>query len=171
MKYLVVSDNHGDREILVDIVKQRAGEMDVLFHCGDSELEADDQLWETFDVVKGNCDFVRGYERVKVIDTGCDRVFLTHGHLYDVNMGLERLAYATQEAEATIVLFGHTHCLGAEYVSHQLFLNPGSISQPRGKYRDLPTYAIINSDDTRYEVTYYNRSHDKQDDLTVIINK
>ena len=65
MKYLVVSDNHGDREILVDIVKQRAGEMDVLFHCGDSELEADDQLWETFDVVKGNCDFVRGLRKGK----------------------------------------------------------------------------------------------------------
>ena len=54
MRYLVVSDNHGDRDILVDLVDRYRSEVDIFFHCGDSELEASDPLWDTFQVVQGN---------------------------------------------------------------------------------------------------------------------
>lgn len=40
MKILVVSDNHGDRDCLVDLVNHYEGQVDALFHCGDSELIA-----------------------------------------------------------------------------------------------------------------------------------
>ena len=42
MRYLVVSDNHVDRDILVDLVDRYRSEVDIFFHCGDSELEASD---------------------------------------------------------------------------------------------------------------------------------
>ena len=44
MKYLVVSDNHGDRNILVEIVNRYVGMVDQMFHCGDSELKANNLL-------------------------------------------------------------------------------------------------------------------------------
>ncbi|HGT1373043.1 TPA: metallophosphoesterase family protein [Enterococcus faecium] len=81
MRYLVVSDNHGDRDILVDLVDRYRSEVDIFFHCGDSELEASDPLWDTFQVVQGNCDYGPGFEQKKVIQTGQDTVFMTHGHL------------------------------------------------------------------------------------------
>ena len=40
MKYLVVSDNHGDRQILVDLVNHFQEQVDLFIHCGDSELPA-----------------------------------------------------------------------------------------------------------------------------------
>lgn len=40
MKYLIVSDNHGDRNILVEIVNRYVDRVDHMFHCGDSELKA-----------------------------------------------------------------------------------------------------------------------------------
>lgn len=39
-RWLVVSDNHGDREILVSL--RQALKPDAVFHCGDSEMEAAD---------------------------------------------------------------------------------------------------------------------------------
>ena len=41
MKALIISDNHGDSRILNDIKEQFAQDVDVLIHCGDSELKAD----------------------------------------------------------------------------------------------------------------------------------
>ncbi|WP_303220499.1 metallophosphoesterase family protein, partial [Enterococcus asini] len=57
MKYLVVSDNHGDRQILVDLVNHFQEQVDLFIHCGDSELPADDELFAIYQGVGGNCDF------------------------------------------------------------------------------------------------------------------
>ena len=38
MKYLVISDNHGDRDVLVDVINRWRDGVDVMIHCGDSEL-------------------------------------------------------------------------------------------------------------------------------------
>ena len=42
MKYLIVSDNHGDRQILVDLLAEFSGKVDTFIHCGDSELQPSD---------------------------------------------------------------------------------------------------------------------------------
>ena len=60
MKYLVVSDSHGDRQILVDLVRHFENSVDFFIHCGDSELPAKDELWNVFHVVGGNCDYEIG---------------------------------------------------------------------------------------------------------------
>ncbi len=39
MKIVVVSDNHGDREIIQKIVDHYEGKVDGIFHCGDSEFK------------------------------------------------------------------------------------------------------------------------------------
>lgn len=164
MRYLVVSDNHGDRAIIEELLAQYQDQVDYFFHCGDSELDATDEVWETYLGVQGNCDFGTNFETKRVVDTGLDRVYMTHGHLSNVRFGLTHLALEAKEQQATIALFGHTHQLGCEFEQGILFLNPGSISQPRGMIQ-IPAYAIIESTKETLAVQYYNRSHKKIDNM------
>lgn len=169
MKYLVVSDSHGDRDILVDLAKRYTDKVDHLFHCGDSELTADDPIWQNFSVVKGNCDF-EPFPESLLVETDADRVYLTHGHLVGIKSSLQTLIYKALEQEATIALFGHSHELGVMMEQGILLLNPGSILLPRGAYLE-PTYAIIDSQPDQYTVEYYNRAHQLQPDLTRTFSK
>lgn len=164
MKYLVVSDNHGDRNILVEIVNRYVGMVDHMFHCGDSELKVNDELWEHFTVVTGNCDYDPEYKKEQIVTIGNDVIYMTHGHLSNVRFGLTMLSVQAQEARANIALFGHIHQAVAEMDKHILFVNPGSISQPRGPIQ-IPSYAIIESDEEGYQVAYYNRAHQPIEEL------
>lgn len=170
MKYLVVSDNHGDRQILVDILERRKDEIDYFFHCGDSELPSTDELWKSYNVVTGNCDYDPGYKTSLTIQTPEDRVYMTHGHLSNVRFGLTQIALEAAEADATMCFFGHTHQIGVERVQGRIFLNPGSISQPRGPIQ-IKSYAIIESDEEKWEVQYYDRQHEAVTDLHFLFKK
>lgn len=171
MKYLVVSDNHGDRDVLVNIAEHWQQKVAGMFHCGDSELEVTDELWRKFVVVKGNCDYDPKYEVECVIKTDDIVFYMTHGHLFNVNTSLNHLALSAKEKGANIVLYGHTHKLFAEMEQNILFLNPGSISQPRGKYSHLKTYAIIEVTEKEIKVTYHDRSHQVIPELSLVFNK
>ncbi len=164
MKYLVVSDNHSDRQILDELIKRYNGKMDGMFHCGDSELAANDIMWKYFTVVGGNCDYDPGYEPEQLVTIGDDRIFMTHGHRSNVRFGLNVLSLQAQEEGANIALFGHIHQAVAEMDHGILFVNPGSISQPRGPVR-IPSYAIIESTPEKYVVQYYNRAHQPVEEL------
>lgn len=170
MKYLVVSDNHGDRQVLVDLFAHYQGKVDYIIHCGDSELPGDDELWEQAYVVTGNCDYDSKYKKNRVIDTGEDRIYVTHGHLSDVRFGITQLGLEAQAANASIVLFGHTHQIGCEKVGSRLFLNPGSISQPRGPIQ-IKSYAIIDSQPDAYYVQYYSRDFQPVPELAFVFKK
>ena len=108
-------------------------------------------------MVQGNCDYGPGFEQKKVIQTGQDTVFMTHGHLSNVRFGLTQLAFEARAANADMVFFGHTHQIGCEMDQKILFLNPGSISQPRGPIQ-IPSYALIESLDDQISVQYYNQT-------------
>ncbi|MFT8824059.1 MAG: metallophosphoesterase [Liquorilactobacillus mali] len=167
-KILVVSDSHGDRDILVKLLEKYKGHVSAMFHCGDSELEPDDELFNDFHVVIGNCDYDTRFAKKIIVKVGSETVLLTHGHLYGVNSGLNSLNLLAQENGATIALFGHTHLLGAEMNNGCLFLNPGSISFPRGKYSYIGgTYALIDADAQKLHVQFYNRAFEPVPDLAV----
>ena len=155
MRYLVISDNHGDRDILQTIKETFLPKVDLLIHCGDSELPSDDELWVDYYTVRGNCDYDEAFKMEQVMVTKQDRLFVTHGHRYFVNTSLSSLGSRAEEEKATIVLFGHTHKQGCEMLGQRLFLNPGSISQPRSI--PLKTFAIIDSTETAFNVQYYDR--------------
>ena len=170
MKYLVVSDNHGDREILVDLVSKYRGEVDRMFHCGDSELSPSDDLWQEFLVVKGNCDYYDDFPTSIVEKTVEDIVFMTHGHLTNVRFDLTPLSLKAHEKKATIVLFGHTHEIGCEMRENILFLNPGSIRLPRGPLQ-YESYAIIESTPDEYRIQYYTRDDQPIEKLHFLFKK
>ena len=72
MKYLVVSDSHGDKAILQKLVTAYAGKVDLMLHCGDSELPVTDEVFKYFKVVRGNCDYDLDLQDEQFFDRGQD---------------------------------------------------------------------------------------------------
>jgi uncharacterized protein len=140
-KVLVVSDSHGLISELSKIKKRHENEVNLMIHCGDSELEPNDAALDGFIVVRGNCDFEEQFPEESLQTIAGKRILVTHGHHFHVKSSLMNLTYRAEELEANIVCFGHSHILGAEIINGKLFLNPGSIRLPR--MRKEKTYCII----------------------------
>lgn len=158
MKMLVVSDNHFDRDILVALDDKYYGDVDLMIHCGDSQLPASDRLFEHFVTVQGNNDFDDALPQMKILDQNNERILITHGHLQNVNTTMTNLELLAQEQAANLVFFGHTHKLGAVMSKQRLFLNPGSISLPRGEFTSIGgTYAIVDAVSKQFKIQFYNR--------------
>lgn len=164
MKYLFVSDSHGDEAILQDIVQTWQDKVTAMYHCGDSELAEDHRIWQVMKTVRGNCDWTAFPERLVDVQ-GDDRIMCVHGHLENVKIDLLALTMHAKEEGANIVAYGHSHVHRVECVNGMLIINPGSIAQPRC-FPPLYTYAIVDSDDGRYQVTYYDRTHQCISQLT-----
>ncbi|WP_461214176.1 YfcE family phosphodiesterase [Lacticaseibacillus sp. GG6-2] len=156
--YLVaVSDTHGDAEILKAIA-ERHQDAAAFFYAGDSELTADDPLFQIYQPVAGNMDFDPAFPLTVTRELPGLKVFMTHGHRYNVNFSLDHLLAAGEEAQADLVIFGHTHQLGVEKHTNTVLLNPGSISQPRGEFAHLRgTYATVVWDAETIKVSYRTR--------------
>lgn len=170
MRYLVVSDSHLNRDCLVELVAKYRGEVNQMFHCGDSQLSSDDKLWDDLIVVRGNCDFGGSFSKEQFYDNQVDRIFMTHGHLFNVNFTLNELAYRGKELGASMVFYGHTHVLSADMIEGMLLVNPGSIVEPCGKY-NKKTYAIIESDTKEIRIQYFDANHHQLADLSQVFTK
>ena len=146
MRILVVSDTHGNEYTLRQAVEEQPTAR-LIIHLGDgvrdAESVADTYPDKQFRIVRGNCDF--GHPET-LAETGLEilkghRLFFTHGHRYDVKMGLYRLVCAAREQKADIVMFGHTHVPVTDYDDGLYILNPGSLSYGN------PTYGVIDITD------------------------
>ena len=154
MKVLIMSDSHGLTHEISLITARHKQEVSAMIHCGDSELESKDPLLGGYLAVRGNCDSDRAFPNDLIEDIAGKRFFITHGHLYNIKMTLMNLSYKSEESGADIVCFGHSHAAGSEQIDGRLFINPGSIRQPRG--RKEKTYAILSLEDNVLEITYYD---------------
>ncbi|MBM7642369.1 metallophosphoesterase [Streptococcus loxodontisalivarius] len=155
---IVMSDSHGDREIVADIKEHYLGKVDAIFHNGDSELPSSDPVWEGIRVVAGNCDFDSGYPDSLITKFPGLTVAQTHGHLYGINFMWDKLDLFAQEADADICLYGHLHRAAAWKNGKTLFVNPGSVLQPRGEITEK-LYAKLDVTDDKIAVSFYNRNH------------
>lgn len=156
---IVMSDSHGDREIIEAIKTKYQGKVAAIFHNGDSELPSSDRIWEGIQVVRGNCDYDNGYPEKLITDLDGVVVAQTHGHLYQINFTWDRLDLFAQEADADICLYGHLHRPAAWHNGKTIFINPGSVSQPRGDVTEK-LYAKVDITDDKVAVAYYTRHHD-----------
>lgn len=174
-QFLIVSDIHGDRAIFLDILKQWQSRVDGIFYDGDSELPADDKVFEGVSTVIGNMDDDPDFVDARSATIDGVTFFQTHGHLYDATSllgwaNLQQMSRAADEANAQVVLFGHTHKEGAVTYQGKLFINPGSTTIPKGSHANLGgTYAVLSVNETEFTVTFYNRRHEALPDLTVIV--
>lgn len=139
-KVLIVSDSHGLTKELEVLRERHLHEVDVMIHCGDSQLMPDEEPITGYLTVMGNCDF-GGYPLETMTEVSNRKIFITHGHRYSVKTSLLNLKYKAEELGANIVCFGHSHVLGAEIIGGILFLNPGSIRLPRERMEK--TYMIL----------------------------
>ncbi|WP_064092536.1 metallophosphoesterase [Rossellomorea aquimaris] len=166
MKLLIVSDSHGSTEEIEELSNRYYSEVDAMIHCGDSELNADDEAISSYLSVRGNCDMDTRFPENLVENVKGNPILVTHGHLYGIKMSLMKLRYKAEEVGAKFVFFGHSHTLGAEMSNGTLFLNPGSIRLPRG--RQERTYAMVEVMENKITVTFLTHEHEVMDDLTQV---
>jgi len=155
-KVLIVSDSHGLTKELRVIRERHLDEVDLMIHCGDSELSSDDAAISGYLTVMGNCDFGGGYPLETTSEVAGRKFFITHGHRYSVKTSLMNLKYKAQEVNANIACFGHSHVLGAEVIDGILFLNPGSIRLPRERFEK--TYIILDLENEKIKMSVFEVS-------------
>ena len=138
MKIGLVSDSHGGTRDL-DLMLSRPETRDVrlwLF-AGDVAMDAaylDMVTPEDVEVIKvaGNNDWpgtnLPDYE---TLDIAGHTILLTHGHIFGVNFGRQKLAQAAKDVGADIAVYGHTHVAENTVIDGVMILNPGSIARPR----------------------------------------
>ncbi len=156
MQILVMSDTHGDSDV-IEKVRGYYPSVETLIHCGDSELPYTHDALDRMKKVRGNCDSDKAFPNEAVFEIADVRVFVTHGHLFNVKTSILSLSYRAKEANAQIVCFGHSHILGAEMIDDLLFLNPGSLLKPRG--RKEKSFALIEIEDTYFEVKFFTEEN------------
>ncbi|ATP41346.1 YfcE family phosphodiesterase [Solibacillus sp. R5-41] len=152
MKLVVMSDTHGDAEV-IERVRSYHTDAQKVIHCGDSELPFTHPNLQGVERVKGNCDADPNFLDELLFQVADERIYVTHGHLFDVKNSPMRLAYRAKEVGATIVCFGHSHVLGAELIDGTLFVNPGSLLKPR-RLKEK-TFMTITISETHYIVDCY----------------
>ncbi len=149
MKYLIVSDIHGSKDSCEFIYNEfKNGKYDkilclgdVLYHGPRNDLpenynpkgciEILNKLKDDIICVKGNCDaevdqMVLSFEILDSYDFEIDEhlIHLEHGHHLDEYCG-----------QARLIMSGHTHIPVLNKEANCVYLNPGSITIPKGGYK------------------------------------
>lgn len=133
LRALAVSDSHGDREALKNLLDQ-FGDVEYIFHLGDYAGDADYIAASSRARVlrvRGNCDFISDAPYTEEVTIRGQKIILTHGHKLGAKYSYDRLFYYAKERQAKAVLFGHTHVSLCEYMDGIWLVNPGSLSEPR----------------------------------------
>lgn len=148
----VIGDTHGDSDHRLDGETERAVRAaEQVCHTGDFTTEAvyeaiadaagADAGGAPLTAVHGNSDTaaLRSWlPEVATVEYEGVRLVVTHGHRQDPTS----LSLLAREADADIVLVGHSHTPGIEQTPDALVVNPGSYADPRGS---RPAHAEIQS--------------------------
>lgn len=137
MRILVVSDTHSDVHSFLHLLRSNSS-AEVVIHCGDGadDVQEVSHLFPSkmFINVRGNCDFCTDAPASQLITLEGKKIFITHGHLYNVKNDLLPLALSAREQGADLVIFGHTHVQTQIYDDGLYMLNPGSLKGYKGEY-------------------------------------
>ena len=144
IKITVLSDTHGN---LTDIDKLLTimSESDFVFHLGDhfdDMRNVYSQLKHKLYRVHGNCDW--GSNKELVLPIGEHNFLITHGDLYGVKSGFDRIVKRAKEENCSVVLYGHTHVADVRKQDGVLLINPGTLSKYSTKKSFC--YIIVNGD-------------------------
>lgn len=137
MRILVASDTHGNFALLRCAVTEQPTAA-ALIHLGDGERDVQQLRFEfpELDVyqVRGNCDYNSKVPDKLEITLAQKKIFITHGHLYNVKSSLYSIYSAGRELGTDIVLFGHTHLPTTIYQDGIYMMNPGSLKGYNASY-------------------------------------
>ncbi len=139
MTVLVLSDSHGDLDAVAKAAQRE--KPDIILHLGDhdSDVRGLRRLMPDVPVrtVRGNCDPMSAAPETDEFVLGDQRIFMTHGHLYNVKTGLGSVLNAAMIRGADVLLYGHTHRAHDARADTLLVVNPGSTG------RGEKTYAVL----------------------------
>jgi uncharacterized protein len=128
MRIIVVSDTHGNYLAPLSFLEETGA--DLLIHLGDeiADAKALEQIIDTPVLkVPGNCDPGAKEPRELLASIAGKKFFITHGDLYRVKNGIDRLAEKAAAMNAAAVLFGHTHKPSIQKQDGILLINPGNL--------------------------------------------
>lgn len=133
MKIAVISDTHKLVNKTLETLKNIEN-LDLIIHLGDYVKDAK-EIEKAMNIetiyVRGNGDYLdTDVDLEKILEIHDKKIFLTHGHNYDVKNGISKIFYRAKEIECDIVLFGHTHMSTLLEYEGILILNPGSPEEP-----------------------------------------
>ena len=129
----ILSDNHSDWP--PHIAESLAG-VDAIIHAGDIgpyKLVQDMEAIAPTTAVLGNTDGDMPINESAVVMLDGKKFFVQH--IVDPHRLQASLRERLKLIEPDVVVFGHTHQPFCETLGGILFLNPGSVTQPRGDYR------------------------------------
>jgi putative phosphoesterase len=159
MKFIIASDIHGDfdcTKALINVFENEKADKliilgDVLYHGPRNDLPNGynpkkvigllNSYKDRIICVRGNCDaevdqMVLDFpilDDFRYIMADGLRIFATHGHHYNIDTPPILSA-------GEILIYGHTHIPMCKKVGKNIFMNPGSISIPKGGYK--PSFMI-----------------------------
>ena len=137
----ILSDNHSDWPL--HIAESLAG-VDAIIHAGDIgpyRLVQDMEAIAPTTAVLGNTDGDMPINETAVVTLDGKKFFVQH--IVDPHRLQATLRERLKRIEPDVVVFGHTHMPFCETLGGVLFLNPGSVTQPRGDYRPSMVRLII----------------------------
>lgn len=141
MKIAVLSDTHGNYPLAVRVL-DRIPDLSGIIHLGDNTCDAavvEAALSRPVIKVAGNCDAAAEGARELLLNIGETNLFLTHGDLYNVKCGIDRLILRVARENVAIALYGHTHIPSIQERDNILFVNPGCLR----KAADCQTIALL----------------------------
>ena len=154
MQILVVSDSHEEVDILRALLDEYAAMVQLVIHLGDHDrdlLRLAPITALPLLTISGNTDDLLRSPRERVCSFKSKKFLLTHGHIYNINAGIDLLVHKALEVEAKICLYGHTH-IATTFTKHGIFfMNPGSITEPRDD--NPPSYGLLKIDEATGEIS------------------
>lgn len=149
MKILVLSDVHSNKGIITKIVAKI--KPDAIFFLGDGLSVALDELsdFKNADkvfMVRGNCDFFSKEPSVLYIELEDIKILLSHGHNFNVKMGMVELFEYAKSKNCDLVCFGHTHRIFNESINSIKFFNPGCLNAANDEEN---TFGVIEIEDEK----------------------
>ncbi|MEE0967077.1 MAG: metallophosphoesterase [Bacilli bacterium] len=138
-KIVVMSDNHGYQDKM-ELIMNLENDGDYYVHCGDSETYREDDL-RGWICVRGNNDWSLDLPKEAILEVEGVRILITHGQFFGYfNRELKMLGLL-QENDCTVLFSGHTHMPSIVEEGEYTFINPGSVSLPRGGSK--ASYAVV----------------------------
>ena len=142
MRVLLVSDTHGNNEIL-DLLVKTYPDIDIYLHLGDSE--SDEYSLMPFRSVRGNCDRYPNFPENLLIPT-------PYGNMLAMHVPYVRDAFL-KEHDVKIFVHGHTHRRKYAMQNRFFIVNPGAISYPRDSFDG--SFAIMEISEKDVDVTFH----------------
>jgi len=127
---LVMSDTHGNRNAVKQLLDAYLNSVSAVIHLGDHSSDICKSDKAEFHITSGNTDPTVAAYIERVIEISGKKIFITHGHNYDVKDDYQRLIYKAAELSVDACLFGHSHKPIVFEQDGILFLNPGSTTKP-----------------------------------------